>query len=89
VIRYSILRFGTNPVTVSSKGGSPRPPQPAGRADAVAVAVAPVAHALDLRREDRAEVLVLGQIREDAVRRLGELVLDMDRMGAHGGAGYP
>src|ERR1019366_3531481 len=53
-------------------------------ADPVALAALAVAQAGDLRSEHLGQVLVLGQVGEDQLGRLGEVVLDVDMVGAHG-----
>src|ERR1700732_559872 len=58
-------------------------PQLPARADPVAVTVRAVLQATHLRSEDLGQVLVLGQVREDPLGRLGEVVLDVDPVGAH------
>src|SRR5580704_1241309 len=56
----------------------------ADRADAVALLPVPVAQTGDLGAEDLREVLVLGEVGEDQLGCLGEGVLDVDVVGAHG-----
>ena len=58
--------------------------QLAAGANTVARAVIAVAQARHLRAEHLGEVLVLGEIREDPLWRLGEVVLDMNPLRAHG-----